>query len=83
MCAFFNASRSGMNGSPEAVASPDDDVCDAEHGPYALWMSPGLGSMNVLEWSQVCVRVCVCSIFRLKTNEPVLLYHVFYVFPFH
>lgn len=45
----------GMKGSPEAVASPDDDLYDAEHGRYVLWMSPGVGSMKMLEFSQVCV----------------------------
>lgn len=67
LCVYvFNASRSGgasyfvvgrdpagMKGSSEAVASPDDDLYDAEHGRYVLWMSPGVGSMKMLEFSQV------------------------------
>lgn len=42
-----------MKGSPEAFASPDADLYDAEHGRYVLWMSPGVGSMKMLEFSQV------------------------------
>ena len=43
----------GMKGSPLAQAAPDDDLYDAEHGRYVLWMSPGVGSMKMLEFSQV------------------------------
>ncbi|CAN0569151.1 unnamed protein product, partial [Laminaria digitata] len=52
---FFVVGRdpAGMKGSPLAEASPDDDLYDAEHGRYVLWMSPGVGSMKMLEFSQV------------------------------
>ncbi|CBJ26660.1 similar to 3-phosphoadenosine 5-phosphosulfate synthase 2 isoform 2 [Ectocarpus siliculosus] len=52
---FFVVGRdpAGMKGSPEAQAAPDDDLYDAEHGRYVLWMSPGVGSMKMLEFSQV------------------------------
>lgn len=53
---FFVVGRdpAGMKGSPQAQAAPDDDLYDAEHGRYVLWMSPGVGSMKMLEFSQVC-----------------------------
>lgn len=52
---FFVVGRdpAGMKGSPDAVAHPDDDLYDPEHGRYVLWMSPGVGSMKMLEFSQV------------------------------
>lgn len=56
-----------MKGSPQAQAAPDDDLYDAEHGRYVLWMSPGVGSMKMLEFSQVidfamCWRLLVVAV---------------------
>lgn len=62
---FFVVGRdpAGMKGSPLAQAAPDDDLYDAEHGRYVLWMSPGVGSMKMLEFSQVrCAVLMRCTI---------------------
>ena len=35
----------GMKGSPNAVAHPDDDLYDGDHGRYVLQNSPGIDNM--------------------------------------
>ncbi|CAM9583537.1 unnamed protein product, partial [Choristocarpus tenellus] len=52
---FFVVGRdpAGMKGSSLAQYAPDDDLYDPQHGRYVLWMSPGVGSMKMLEFSQV------------------------------
>jgi 3'-phosphoadenosine 5'-phosphosulfate synthase len=52
---YFVAGRdpAGMKGSPEAVASPDDDLYDPDHGRYVLTMSPGQDPMDILPFGQV------------------------------
>ncbi|KAL7539751.1 hypothetical protein ACHAXR_009573 [Thalassiosira sp. AJA248-18] len=43
----------GMKGSNLAVAHPDDDLYDGDHGRYVLQNSPGIGSMNMLSFVKV------------------------------
>jgi 3'-phosphoadenosine 5'-phosphosulfate synthase len=43
----------GMKGSPEAVAHPDDDLYDGDHGRYVLQNSPGIGDMKMLSFVKV------------------------------
>jgi 3'-phosphoadenosine 5'-phosphosulfate synthase len=43
----------GMKGSPNAVAHPDDDLYDGNHGRYVLQNSPGLGDMKMLSFVKV------------------------------
>jgi 3'-phosphoadenosine 5'-phosphosulfate synthase len=52
---YFVAGRdpAGMKGSPDAEASPDDDLYDGNHGRYVLTMSPGQDPMNILPFSKV------------------------------
>ncbi|CAM9525447.1 unnamed protein product [Phaeothamnion confervicola] len=52
---FFVVGRdpAGMKGSSLAVAHPDDDLYDPEHGRYVLAMSPGVGNMKMLDFQQV------------------------------
>lgn len=52
---YFVAGRdpAGMKGSSLAVASPDDDLYDPDHGRYVLTMSPGQDPMNILPFGQV------------------------------
>lgn len=43
----------GMKGSPNAVAHPDDDLYDGDHGRYVLQNSPGIGGMKMLSFVKV------------------------------
>mmetsp|Transcript_14505 Transcript_14505/g.27666 ORF Transcript_14505/g.27666 Transcript_14505/m.27666 type:complete len:588 (-) Transcript_14505:28-1791(-) len=43
----------GMKGSPNAVAHPDDDLYDGDHGRYVLQNSPGIGDMKMLSFVKV------------------------------
>ncbi len=43
----------GMKGSELAVAHPDDDLYDGDHGRYVLQNSPGIGSMKMLSFVKV------------------------------
>lgn len=43
----------GMKGSPNAVAYPDDDLYDGDHGRYVLQNSPGIGGMKMLSFVKV------------------------------
>ena len=43
----------GMKGSMEAVAHPDDDLYDGNHGRYVLQNSPGIGDMQMLSFVKV------------------------------
>lgn len=43
----------GMKGSALAVAHPDDDLYDGDHGRYVLQNSPGIGSMKMLSFVKV------------------------------
>lgn len=44
----------GMKGSPNAIAHPDDDLYDGDHGRYVLQNSPGIaGEMNMLSFVKV------------------------------
>jgi 3'-phosphoadenosine 5'-phosphosulfate synthase len=52
---YFVAGRdpAGMKGSSQAVAHPDDDLYDGNHGRYVLTMSPGQDPMNILPFAPV------------------------------
>ena len=52
---YFVAGRdpAGMKGSPQAIAHPDDDLYDGNHGRYVLTMSPGQDPMNILPFGPV------------------------------
>lgn len=52
---YFVAGRdpAGMKGSSLAVAHPDDDLYDGNHGRYVLTVSPGQYPMNILPFGQV------------------------------
>jgi len=43
----------GMKGSPNALAHPDDDLYDGDHGRYVLQNSPGIGDMQMLSFVKV------------------------------
>jgi 3'-phosphoadenosine 5'-phosphosulfate synthase len=43
----------GMKGSLNAVAHPDDDLYDGDHGRYVLQYSPGIGDMKMLSFVKV------------------------------
>eukprot|EP00542_Grammatophora_oceanica_P020344 CAMPEP_0194037038 /NCGR_PEP_ID=MMETSP0009_2-20130614/9392_1 /TAXON_ID=210454 /ORGANISM="Grammatophora oceanica, Strain CCMP 410" /LENGTH=1164 /DNA_ID=CAMNT_0038679029 /DNA_START=54 /DNA_END=3548 /DNA_ORIENTATION=+ len=43
----------GMKGSLDAVAHPDDDLYDGNHGRYVLQNSPGIGDMEMLSFVKV------------------------------
>ena len=43
----------GMKGSPNAIAHPDDDLYDGDHGRYVLHNSPGIGGMKMLSFVKV------------------------------
>ena len=43
----------GMKGSDLAVAHPDDDLYDGDHGRYVLQTSPGIGDMKMLSFVKV------------------------------
>jgi 3'-phosphoadenosine 5'-phosphosulfate synthase len=43
----------GMKGSPNAVAHPDDDLYNGDHGRYVLQNSPGIGDMKMLSFVKV------------------------------
>lgn len=47
----------GMKGSPNAVAHPDDDLYDGNHGRYVLQNSPGIGNMKMLSFVKVMYDV--------------------------
>eukprot|EP00934_Nitzschia_sp_Nitz4_P008238 Nitzschia sp. Nitz4//scaffold367_size14546//1542//5103//NITZ4_008924-RA/size14546-snap-gene-0.3-mRNA-1//1//CDS//3329549321//8228//frame0 len=47
----------GMKGSPNAVAHPDDDLYDGNHGRYVLQNSPGIGDMQMLSFVKVMYDV--------------------------
>jgi 3'-phosphoadenosine 5'-phosphosulfate synthase len=47
----------GMKGSLNAVAHPDDDLYDGDHGRYVLQNSPGIGDMKMLSFSKVMYDV--------------------------
>ena len=47
----------GMKGSPNAVAHPDDDLYDGNHGRYVLQNSPGIGDMKMLSFVKVMYDV--------------------------
>ena len=52
---FFVVGRdpAGMKGSPNAVAHPDDDLYDGDHGRYVIQNSPGIGGMKMLSFVKV------------------------------
>jgi 3'-phosphoadenosine 5'-phosphosulfate synthase len=52
---FFVVGRdpAGMKGSPNAVAHPDDDLYNGDHGRYVLQNSPGIGDMQMLSFVKV------------------------------
>ena len=52
---YFVAGRdpAGMKGSSIAVAHPDDDLYDGNHGRFVLYMSPGQYPMNILPFAPV------------------------------
>jgi 3'-phosphoadenosine 5'-phosphosulfate synthase len=52
---FFVAGRdpAGMKGSELAVAHPDDDLYNGDHGRYVLTMSPGQKPMEILPFGKV------------------------------
>lgn len=52
---YFVAGRdpAGMKGSELAVANPDEDLYDGNHGRYVLTMSPGQDPMNILPFGPV------------------------------
>jgi 3'-phosphoadenosine 5'-phosphosulfate synthase len=52
---FFVVGRdpAGMKGSPHALAHPDDDLYDGDHGRYVLQNSPGIGDMQMLSFVKV------------------------------
>jgi 3'-phosphoadenosine 5'-phosphosulfate synthase len=52
---FFVAGRdpAGMKGSEFAVAHPDDDLYNGDHGRYVLTMSPGQEPMEILPFGKV------------------------------
>ena len=52
---YFVAGRdpAGMKGSEQAVANPDEDLYDGNHGRYVLTMSPGQDPMNILPFGPV------------------------------
>mmetsp|Transcript_4405 Transcript_4405/g.4414 ORF Transcript_4405/g.4414 Transcript_4405/m.4414 type:complete len:1042 (-) Transcript_4405:328-3453(-) len=52
---FFVAGRdpAGMKGSELAVAHPDDDLYNGDHGRYVLTMSPGQEPMEILPFGKV------------------------------
>jgi 3'-phosphoadenosine 5'-phosphosulfate synthase len=43
----------GMKGSELALAHPDDDLYDGNHGRYVLQNSPGIGDMKMLSFVKV------------------------------
>ncbi len=43
----------GMKGSLNAIAHPDDDLYDGNHGRYVLQNSPGIGDMKMLSFVKV------------------------------
>lgn len=43
----------GMKGSPNALAHPDDDLYNGDHGRYVLQNSPGIGDMQMLSFVKV------------------------------
>mmetsp|Transcript_18511 Transcript_18511/g.26054 ORF Transcript_18511/g.26054 Transcript_18511/m.26054 type:complete len:1092 (+) Transcript_18511:37-3312(+) len=43
----------GMKGSSLALAHPDDDLYDGDHGRYVLQNSPGIGNMKMLSFVKV------------------------------
>lgn len=47
----------GMKGSSNAVAHPDDDLYDGNHGRYVLQNSPGIGDMQMLSFVKVMYDV--------------------------
>jgi len=47
----------GMKGSELAVAHPDDDLYDGNHGRYVLQNSPGIGDMKMLSFVKVMYDV--------------------------
>jgi len=47
----------GMKGSPNALAHPDDDLYDGDHGRYVLQNSPGIGDMKMLSFVKVMYDV--------------------------
>lgn len=56
---FFVVGRdpAGMKGSPNALAHPDDDLYDGDHGRYVLQNSPGIGDMQMLSFVKVMYDV--------------------------
>jgi len=52
---YFVAGRdpAGMKGSMDAMAHPDDDLYDGDHGRYVLQNSPGVGDMKFLSFVKV------------------------------
>lgn len=52
---YFVAGRdpAGMKGSSLAVAHPDDDLYNGDHGRYVLFNSPGQSPMNILPFAPV------------------------------
>lgn len=52
---FFVAGRdpAGMKGSELALAHPDDDLYNGDHGRYVLTMSPGQEPMEILPFGKV------------------------------
>lgn len=43
----------GMKGSEQAIAHPDDDLYDGNHGRYVLQNSPGIENMKMLSFVKV------------------------------
>jgi 3'-phosphoadenosine 5'-phosphosulfate synthase len=47
----------GMKGSLDAVAHPDDDLYNGDHGRYVIQNSPGIGDMQMLSFVKVMYDV--------------------------
>jgi ATP sulfurylase len=69
----------GMKGSMEAVAHPDDDLYDGNHGRYVLQNSPGIGDMKMLSFVKVVSPDVVVFIFcsRRKLLNLTLTHFLF------
>ena len=69
---FFVVGRdpAGMKGSPNAVAHPDDDLYDGDHGRYVLRNSPGIGDMQMLSFVKVMYDITDNVMKEPDPNRP-------------
>ena len=56
-----------MKGSSLAVAHPDDDLYNGDHGRYVLTMSPGQDPMNILPFAPVSYDI---TDNKMKAKDP-------------